>query len=49
MEGKGARIAGKRAIGERPAVVEKRSRVGDWEIDTVHGSGPECVVTLVER
>ncbi len=43
------RLAGKRAIGERPAVVEKRARVGDWEIDTVHGSGKACVVTLVER
>ena len=43
------RLAGKRAIGERPAVVEKRGRVGDWEIDTVHGSGKACVVTVVER
>ena len=43
------RLAGKRAIGERPQVVEERGRVGDWEIDTVHGSGKACVVTLVER
>ncbi|MEO7318882.1 MAG: IS30 family transposase [Chthoniobacteraceae bacterium] len=43
------RLAGKRPIGERPAVVEKRGRVGDWEIDTVHGSGKACVVTVVER
>ena len=43
------RLAGKRAIGERPAVVERRGRVGDWEIDTVHGSGKACVVTVVER
>ncbi len=41
--------AGKRAIGERPAEVEERSGVGHWEIDTVHGSGKACVVTVVER
>jgi IS30 family transposase len=24
-------------------------RIGDWEIDTVHGRGTACVVTVVER
>ena len=43
------RLAGKRAIGERPPVVEERRRVGDWEIDTVHGSGKASVVTMVKR
>lgn len=43
------RLAGKKMIGERPAVVERRSRIGDWEIDTVHGRGKACVVTVVER
>lgn len=43
------RLAGKKMIGERPAVVEARSRLGDWEIDTVHGRGKACVVTVVER
>jgi IS30 family transposase len=43
------RLAGKKAIGQRPAVVESRGRIGDWEIDTVHGSGKACVVTVVER
>ena len=43
------RLGGKRAIGERPASVEKRARMGHWEIDTVLGSDKECVVTLVER
>jgi len=43
-------LAGKRHISERPAVVEERSRIGDWEIDTVMGSGDKhCIVTLVER
>jgi IS30 family transposase len=43
------RLAGKRMIAERPAVVDRRARFGDWEIDTVHGRGKPCVVTVVER
>jgi len=43
------RLAGKRHISERPGVVEDRSQVGHWEIDTVLGSGKPCIVTLVER
>lgn len=38
------------SIDERPEVVEERSRVGDWEIDTVIGKGQRGVlVTIVER
>ncbi|MEB0150878.1 IS30 family transposase, partial [Pseudomonas sp. CCC2.2] len=33
---------------ERPAEVETRERLGDWEGDTVHGVGGN-LVTLVER
>lgn len=36
-------------ISERPAVVEKRERLGDWEIDTIHGKGKAALVTVVER
>jgi transposase, IS30 family len=44
------RLAGKRAIGERPGSVERRQAVGHWEIDTVMGQGnDDCIVTLVER
>jgi IS30 family transposase len=43
------RLAGKRLIGQRPAVVASRGRIGDWEIDTMHGRGKACVVTVVER
>ena len=43
------RLAGKRMIGQRPPEVEGRIRFGDWEIDTVHGTGKPCVVTVVER
>jgi IS30 family transposase len=43
------RLAGKKLIAERPAIVERRTRYGDWEIDTVHGRGTACVLTAVER
>ena len=43
------RLAGKKMIGERPASVERRTRFGHWEIDTVHGKGKPGVVTIVER
>eukprot|EP01035_Chromulina_nebulosa_P029150 gene29150-38608_t len=33
------RLSGKRMITERPAIVERRERLGDWEIDTVHRLG----------
>ena len=37
-------------IDERPAVVEERSRIGDWEVDTMIGKpGGAVLVTLVER
>jgi IS30 family transposase len=38
------------SIEQRPAVVDKRSRIGDWEGDTVIGKAHKGVlVTLVER
>jgi len=43
------RLAGKRMFQDRPAIVAKRSRFGDWEGDTVHGSGKPCIATAVER
>lgn len=43
------RLAGKKMIGDRPPAVDARSRLGDWEIDTVHGKSKACVVTIVER
>lgn len=36
------------SISERPAEVESRARLGDWEGDTVHGVGGN-LVTLVDR
>lgn len=35
---------------ERPAVVETRSRIGDWELDTLRASsGKAVIVTMTER
>ena len=40
----------RRPIAERPAVVDARSRIGDWEADTIVGRGQRGgVVSLVER
>ena len=44
------KIPGTRPISERPAEAEARSRLGDWEGDTVVGrGGGACLVTLVDR
>ena len=45
------RLAGKRTIHERPPGAHNRSRVGHFEIDTVHGSSKDthCLLTLVDR
>jgi len=35
---------------DRPAVVEQRTRIGDWEGDTVMGKGRKsALLTMVER
>ena len=44
------RIPNRVSIDERPSVVDKKSRIGDWEGDTIIGKGHQGVVaTLVER
>jgi IS30 family transposase len=43
-------IPNRTSIEERPKVVEKRERIGDWEADTIIGRGHQgAIVTLVER
>ena len=43
-------IKNRRCIDDRPDIVDKKSRVGDWEIDTVIGKGHSgALVTIVER
>ncbi|BCO29996.1 IS30 family transposase [Thiohalobacter sp. COW1] len=38
------------SIDERPAIVERRQRLGDWELDTVVGKGhKQAIVSLTER
>ena len=37
-------------IENRPAIVDKKSRIGDWEADTIVGKGQKsALLTLVER
>lgn len=44
------RLHDRRPISERPAIVEQRLRIGDWEGDTVLGKrGMKAMVTLVDR
>lgn len=40
---------GGRRIEARPAIVDRRDRVGDWEGATIVGKGPARIVTLVDR
>ena len=48
--GKTARIANRSPIEKRPVMVETRSRIGDWEMDTIVGKNPrQAIVTLSER
>ena len=41
--------AKKRRIDKRPAIVEKRGRIGDWEGDTILGKDKKHILTHVER
>jgi IS30 family transposase len=43
-------LPNRRSITERPAVVESRQRLGDWEVDTIIGKGHrQALVSLTER
>lgn len=43
-------ILNRQSIEQRPAIVEERSRIGDWEADTVIGMNyKQAIVSLVER
>jgi IS30 family transposase len=43
------KIHARHELSERPAEADARSRLGDWEADTVVGPGGACLVTLVDR
>lgn len=43
-------IKNRRFIDERPAIVEEKTRVGDWEIDTIIGKQrQQAIVSIVDR
>lgn len=43
-------IEGKVSIEERPDVVDQKTRLGDWEVDTIVGKGNKgAILTIVER
>ena len=47
---KRGQISNRISIEQRPDIVEKKSRIGDWEIDTVIGKNHKgALVTIVER
>jgi len=44
------RLLNRVSIDQRPKIVETRSRIGDWEIDTIIGKGhKQALVSLTER
>jgi transposase, IS30 family len=44
------KLPNRMSIEERPAIVEERQRIGDWEVDTIIGKGHrQAIVTLTER
>jgi IS30 family transposase len=44
------RMPGRRSIEERPQVVERRARFGDWEADTIIGRNhQQAILSLTER
>ncbi len=43
------RIPNRISVDERPAIVNNKARIGDWEGDTLIGKGRGVVATLVER
>ena len=48
-DGRG-QIKNRISIDDRPSVVEERSRIGDWEADTIIGKGhKQAIVSLTER
>jgi len=47
---RGGQISNRVSIDQRPAIVESRSRLGDWEVDTNIGKGHhQALVSLTER
>lgn len=44
------KIPDRTSIEQRPAIVEQRARVGDWEVDTIMGTDrKQAILTIIER
>jgi IS30 family transposase len=44
------KLSNRVSIDERPAIVDQRQRIGDWEVDTIVGKGHrQAIVSLTER
>lgn len=47
---KRGKLLNRRGITERPAIVDRRTRLGDWEVDTIIGCNhKQAIVSLTER
>lgn len=42
-------LRNRRSMHDRPRVVERRTGIGDWEVDTLYGRGKAVIVTMTER
>ena len=43
-------IRNRRFIDERPAIIDEKNRIGDWEIDTIIGKNHrQAIISIVER
>jgi len=42
-------ISGRVCITQRPDCVDGKTRLGDWELDTIQGPGRSVVVSMVDR
>jgi IS30 family transposase len=46
----GSSIRNRRMIDERPKIVDEKTRIGDWEIDTIIGKNQkQAILSMVER
>lgn len=48
-QGRTGPISGRVCIQSRPEIVEQKLRAGDWELDTIRGTGRAVVVSMVDR
>lgn len=45
-----SKINNRRMIDERPKIVDEKSRIGDWEIDTIIGKNQKrAILSIVDR